>query len=386
MKKIFILVFLLLCSLFLVGCWDAREINTLFIVTGIAIDKSEQEGFFDVSVIGIKTSPSRGGSQSSDDKDKKIVLKTTTRSIRDAFFHLNLNYDRTLYLQHNQIVIFGEDVAKDDLHRHLEFFVRSENSRMETLMLIVEGRADEVFKMDVKQEQNSTIYLFTHIQTISRRVKHYKISVLNFIANLLTEGFHSVIPIFAVNKNDDDDMPINMTGFAVFRNNKMIAKITDLEALGFVLLKGDVKNTNRTIISYDGMVSFDFDDIKTKKEIIYKDNYPIKIKITIEITARVEELLGFEKYSIQDLNRELHNIVQQEIINVATQTFKYFQELKVDVFGIGLSFYQHHPKKWNNLRNDWDNIFASLEVEINPKVVIKDYGQIVSIYNPGGVK
>jgi len=60
MKKIFILVFLLLCSLFLVGCWDAREINTLFIVTGIAIDKSEQEGFFDVSVIGIKTSPSRG--------------------------------------------------------------------------------------------------------------------------------------------------------------------------------------------------------------------------------------------------------------------------------------------------------------------------------------
>ena len=62
-------------------------------------------------------------------------------------------------------------------------------------MLIVEGRADEVFKMDVKQEQNSTIYLFTHIQTISRRVKHYKISVLNFIANLLTEGFHSVIPI-----------------------------------------------------------------------------------------------------------------------------------------------------------------------------------------------
>ena len=54
MKKIFILVFLLLCSLFLVGCWDAREINTLFIVTGIAIDKSEQEGFFDVSVMGLK--------------------------------------------------------------------------------------------------------------------------------------------------------------------------------------------------------------------------------------------------------------------------------------------------------------------------------------------
>ena len=53
-EKIFILVFLLLCSLFLVGCWDAREINTLFIVTGIAIDKSEQEGFLTYLLLGLK--------------------------------------------------------------------------------------------------------------------------------------------------------------------------------------------------------------------------------------------------------------------------------------------------------------------------------------------
>lgn len=385
MKKILVFIFLILCSFFLVGCWDAHELNTLFIVTGIAIDKSEQEGFIDVCIVGVRTNPSQAGISSGGNEDKTIVLETTTRNIREAFYRFNIDNDRTIYLQHNQVVIFGEDVAKDDLREHLDYFVRSENSRMETIILIVEGRADEVFRMDVKQEQNPAIFLSIHILTLSRQVKHYKVSILTFISELLTEGFESSIPIFAINKNDDD-LPISMKGFAIFRDHKMVSVINQNDILGYVWLRGGAKNTNKTSVTEDGIISMDYDDVRTKREIIYENNIPVKVKVTVETLVRVEELRGFEKYSLQDLNQVIIDIAKHEIITVTERAFKTTQELKVDITGIGLSIYQFHPRKWRNLKYNWEEIYSNLEIEVIPKIHLKDFGQIISIFDQGGMR
>ena len=52
MKKIFISMVILI-SFLLSGCYDYRELNTLAIVSGLAIDKENEDFVITVQVIGI---------------------------------------------------------------------------------------------------------------------------------------------------------------------------------------------------------------------------------------------------------------------------------------------------------------------------------------------
>jgi spore germination protein KC len=78
--RIVIVALVCVLALSLTGCWDQHELNKLFIVTGVAMDKSATPGQIDITLQVAKSQQSASGS-SGDTKsqgDSTILLKSKT--------------------------------------------------------------------------------------------------------------------------------------------------------------------------------------------------------------------------------------------------------------------------------------------------------------------
>jgi len=52
------------------------------------------------------------------------------------------------------------------------------------------------------------------------------------------------------------------------------------------------------------------------------------------------------------------------------------QFLKTDVFGFGFAFYREKYDLWKEMEDNWDEIFASLPVEIEVEAKIRKIGLV----------
>lgn len=368
----------------LVGCWDGRELNTLFIITGIALDESkEKENMIDISIQGIKTTadqPSSSGS--SGDDTNTVIFKLTEPTVKEALFRVALNNNRAPFLQHNQVILIGESLAKKGVKGYLDFFIREQESRLETIVLIVEGRADEILELKIKQEPNSALYFSTLMNSLNKRANYYRVSILHFISQLLSEGQSAIVPI--LKKNDIEcDLPIKLIGMSIFQDDKMKNLLINEEVVGYLWAMGKVNISTQTIKEPEAKGTFNFNSVKTQQKLLYEGDRPVKITFTIETTVQVEELDGFYEYSQLELVEALNKFVQKEMVRLVTKTFEKCQEHKTDIYGIGASIYQKHPKKWKKIHEDWENIFSELEFEVIAKPKITDYGQVLNLFGKG---
>ena len=99
------------------GCYDIVELDTISIVTGVGIDRDEKPGLIRLTVQVGKAETFGGGGETGKEISEKayLVLDATDRSIVGALDSLRQDNSRTLFLHHNQLIIFGESHAKTEL-------------------------------------------------------------------------------------------------------------------------------------------------------------------------------------------------------------------------------------------------------------------------------
>jgi spore germination protein KC len=68
--------------------------------------------------------------------------------------------------------------------------------------------------------------------------------------------------------------------------------------------------------------------------------------------------------------------------NDIEMSIKKNQHLKSDIFGFGNAFYRLKYQKWQEMKDDWEDIFTSLPVEVNIKANIERTGLINKGVNP----
>ena len=52
------------------------------------------------------------------------------------------------------------------------------------------------------------------------------------------------------------------------------------------------------------------------------------------------------------------------------------KELKTDIFGFGETIHRKYPKMWKKMKDNWDDIFPNLPVNITVEVDTKQLGGI----------
>ena len=371
--RIFSAAVLAAFMLLICGCWDDYELNALFIVTGIALDSSQNPSQMDISVQIAKPHPSSEG-KSDSENEPVILMNTTAPTMSDALSVFNRNSNRTLMLQHNQVLLLGKSLAEDNIIKHLDLFMRDQETRMEVLVMVVDGRAEDIINAQLEQDSISGMFLARLITDLTTASSHYQIRMIDFVSRLLDESVAPIAPIVSLKENNGKQ-EIVMNGMAVFDNERMIGQLTNDEVTGYIWAMGDVSRGEVSFSTEWGTAVLNISSLTAKREISF-DNEKVQVNLSIKAQLHIGQISGFKYISMEELMAHLQTSAEQAIRDKIMNSFEISKTLNADIFGFGRSIYRTYPSEWKKIREEWETVYQNLELDVNVDAHIATTGQI----------
>ncbi|MGE5604671.1 MAG: Ger(x)C family spore germination protein, partial [Bacteroidota bacterium] len=181
-KKRILVVLLILMILLTNGCWDRRELESLGIVQVLGFDMGpDQKGVTITTMIAI---PSKLGGQASggggggSDEPGVVIKSMDAPSIYEAFNKINTMINREVSLLQNQVLIIGEEMAKQGVGKWVDNLIRFREMRRTMILFICKGKAAEIMGVQPKLETKPSEYLIDLV-AISRRTGMFPLVTLN---------------------------------------------------------------------------------------------------------------------------------------------------------------------------------------------------------------
>lgn len=373
-----ILIFFMICLFvfLLSGCWDRREVNDIAIVVALGVDKKEDKYVLSTQIIVPKAAGTQLGSGSGGSSDGMTLVRYAEgENISDAMSYIQEKIPRRIFWGHNQIVVFGEEAAKEGVQPHLDFMARHPNTRLRSYVLVSKGKAKDFLELSPPLERHTAEIL----RELSKMQTLMGVTLKDFTEMLGSDMHSAAVPFIEYlppeeGKGKLDTIPY-ITGTALFKEDKMIGTVNDKVTRGLQWILNEVKYAIVTVEPKDsGLVSFQL--LRAKSELIpqIKDG---KWIITIKGVTEDDIIQNGSKLNVMNTKivDKLEPLLQKDIEERIMETVDLVQkDIKVDVFGFGRAFHREYPEKWAKVKDHWEEIFPTVEVKTEIKAYIRRPG------------
>jgi spore germination protein len=393
--------YLCLCIglLMLTSCWDRIEIDQRGFVTGIAIDKAEQDEETDsksssskkyvgtyqiITPSGLKGSgggKEAGGEKGSASEGNAFFnISSTQNSMSSLAAGLAAQTSRAPYFEHLKIIIISAEVAKseNEFADVLDFFLRDNQMRRGIVVLITDGKAKDVLDVKVKNEK----YPVAYIESILKNIKYSsfmmpEVRIGDVHEQLLKKDAFAIQKISA----DKEGISLSLQGSSIFdgTKHKLVGFLSGEETQGLNFMTGQVQGgvVETTINGKFIDLKIDHASRKIKVQNLANDHFKFIIQVNVEgmIGKSISELDLNETETIKKVEEHFQKEIEmesQKTIHTLQKTYK------KDAIGLGAFLHQNHYKTWTKVQTDWDQgdqIFSNqVEVEVQAKVKIPEIG------------
>lgn len=383
MNKILKIVPLLLITLLFTGCQNYQEINNYAIVSGISIDKSNNDK--NMYTVGIQIMNAKKDEES--DNSLITFYKSDGNTIFEALQKIMLDSPKELYLGHNEVVVISEELLKEKSPlNYLDYFMR--HSKVEKDSFVMIAKDDNAYEI---------LKIITPLETIPSRNLKATLSVSDqfsgtltivtideFISDLEAKGIEATLPSVSITgKKDDGDKMDNIKSsdpeaklkfgtLGYFKDNKLIGYLTSNESLGFNFLADTPHQTYvNTKCDDKNYASILVDKSKLKEKLYFKEKSP-KAKITIEIEASLLEYnCKADFISDEKVIKKLEKKAASKIKKVLEKTVdKLYKKEKTDVLKYGAKFYEQKYKEMKKYNLNKSDIASKITFDFDVKVKI----------------
>ena len=386
MKRFCFLFYIWVFSIvILTGCWNKYELNELAIVVAVGIDKSEEGYLVTVQLLN----PSEITKEQPTTKPPVTTYRASGVTVFEAIKKLSMEVSRKVYFSHARLVVFGEDLAREEgIAKTLDFLTRDHVMRTDFYNVIAKDlRAEELLNVLTPLEEipaNKIYYSLETSEKVWAPAHHVQLDEL--INSLVSEGKEPVMTGVTVKENleigmdiqnvEKADVPANLqlSNLGVLKKDKLIGWLNKDENIGFSHIVGTVQSTLvNTPWPEGGVIGVEL--IRTKPHISGKVVNGVP-KITID--HRVEGNIGDVEIEIDLIKDEtikkIEKLLEEEIEKNMYLSVEKAQDLKSDIFGFGEVIHRSNPKAWEKLKYNWDEEFEYLEVNIHVTAKIKRIG------------
>jgi len=367
---------LILSSALISGCYDIVELDTISIVTGLGIDKADENGKVQLTVQVGKADAVGGGGQEGGEASEKAYqnLDSVDRNIVGALDKLLQDNSRTLFLHHNQVVIFGESHAKEGISDDIDALMRDLHSHLDVFVLISETNTSEIFNVEMELEKIPSVGITRMMRKKTEISEAFGVKMLELISKLSDDPCTAVLPIIKQVK-EQDTTRLSIQGLAVIKDDKMVGKLTEDQAKGYAWALGKIKSGYLPVNTDKGTVELSIKPPSREMKVSFdKEGIP-KIKIGIKARFIIGQIIGFDGLQLE----EIIEMIQKESVNavkdIIISCFKETQRLNADIFRFGCYLNKHHNKKWKKIKDKWDQIYPNLELELTVETQIIDTGK-----------
>ncbi|HOJ09571.1 MAG TPA: Ger(x)C family spore germination protein [Clostridiales bacterium] len=196
-----------------------------------------------------------------------------------------------------------------------------------------------------------------------------KTSGMNFIYDSGTKGLASGMGdiIEAVGAAVIKGQTYNMTGWLNRSETDALNWITGKVEEGSVEFKES--KSSETIV-------YDVDRVKTKiKPEILEGKISFTVDMKMEGTLVEDWLMTADAFK-EEFIKDMEMNAEKEVRRILEKTLEKLQkELKTDVAGFGKQLSIKYPRYWNDIKDNWEEIFSDVPINLDLKVYIRDFGR-----------
>jgi len=382
-----LLIFLISSSC---GCWDLREINDIGFVIGVGFDKDVNS---DKYIVTAQISKGRSGQQEKD-SESILVLSSEGTTIFEAIRNMAKISSKRIMWAHNEVIIIGESLARDDITGVLDFLTHNMELRMRAWIAVSKGDAKQYLVQKAGMEgipamSINNLFRYSKIngQALPTNLIKIYADYLNssnqlLIAGLILENNNHT----GDNKNNTGDNTSNknpelqtntnqiqLLGAAVFKGRRMVGWLSPVETNGVAWMQNQVDDSIVVIPqpqTVSKKMTVEIKETKVDISPVISTGYP---SFTLTVSAKgniVEEDapsdMDIEQYK-QAAEKAAEALIKE---NIELALNKIQQEYRSDVLGFGNLIKIANFNNWKDIENDWEDIFPVVPVEVSVQVDI----------------
>lgn len=361
----FVVVFQIVCT---TGCWNYREIDTVAIVAGVAVDKGTEDKYMITAEI-VQISGGR------DSKTSSKIVSMEGRSIFDAVRNKIALQGKRLYWAHSKLIIISEEIAREGMTKVIDWYIRDSETRADAYVLVSTGNtAKEVLEGETSSiEEVKSFELDRMLENQKSLSKAPVINAWEFSNRLSVDGFSAIAPAVHLKESDGEMIP-QIMGTAVFKGDKLIGLLDGHETKEMLFVQNQIKggvfaNESKTDDTYATLEIF-----KSKTKIQPVNNGELaEMRVIIDITTAIDEIDGTTDL-MDDKERETLEQTVEEILEKHIQRVirKVQTEYGADIFGFGAKLREKRPEMWRRVEGNWEEVFRALKVSVEVKVTIRN--------------
>lgn len=381
-KKILLFSFFCLLVPLLTGCWDRDELNDLAFITAAGIDKKTESTIELTVAVYIPKAAGGGGEMggsggSSGEGQQVLVRSAEGITLADALSQLQQRFPRKLFWGHTEVFVIDEELAKDkDIRRIVDFIMRHPRTRERSHIFISKQKAKDLFSLKPPLERDLAEVL---VELAESKIG-VDITMKDLAQMLIGDSEAAVLPYIETLKpqtgQDKKQTIATIVGTAVFKKGKMIGSIDESATRGLLWLRNEIQLAVVTVKpkNSEGHVSMNL--LRAESKLIPKienGNWKITLKSETEddIVQNETTLDTRNTKTIQMLEQELEQDINEKVKPILDQVQK---EMNADIFGFAEAFHRAYPDAWKKYKNNWDDIFPTIEVRLDTTAKIRRPG------------
>ena len=363
------ILLLILTILPLTGCYNYRELTDLAIVSGISISMSNNQYEITIEVLN----PKKQQDTTNSEEPEFIIYKQKDSSIQESLRKIIKESPKKLYLNHLNILIIDETVAKNNLKDILDFFIRCPEIRTTFYVLISKNK--DILPITTPLENISSQNILDTLKTNNHYLSYTNLVTFQDLINTYLNPYQDLaIPsIESIGNKEEGDTTDNLkkterntkiilSGIAIFKNNKLTGYIEENDALTYNLITNNAKTfLIKTNINNQEYIINEIFKYKTKITPNIKKN---KLTITITGESSLKEENIKNNIPIKQIQKELNKTLKDIVTNSISKIRNKYQ---TDIYGIQDIIYKENPK-YKHINN--------INIEIITNITITEKGNI----------
>lgn len=382
-KKILIIIIPLL--FLLTGCYDYKELNSISILSATEINKIDDEFIVSAQAVNPQAPDKTSNAQA-----PFIIYTGRGKTIQEAYRSIANESSKFLYLNHIQILIINEKIAKENLDEIVDYFMRSSAIRTEFYVLI--GRDDNILDIITPINDISSASIK---ESIENNLKYLgttsDITFNELVSIMLDKNSEIVLPSIKLindskegeNIENTEETKVNtkyeLSNLAIFKDDKLIGYLNEEQSKTYNILQNKINNT---ILTYecdkDKYMSVEIIDSQSSIDVSNK-----KANIEVKLSGNLNEYNCSKSLENKKTIEKIEKEFEQKLTESITKNINEVRtEYNSDIFGFLDNIYKKDYKTYKTIKNNWySSNYQSLELSVNVDLTIIAKGKVMEAIN-----
>jgi len=397
LNNFILIVMLVLCCILLTGCTTATSVETKAYVIALGIDSGESNTFKISFQVAVLSNPSSNGS--SDKSNSSTIISVDCTTLDSGISLLNSYISKKVNLSHCKVVILSEELAVNGVSDIVYSLINNIEIRPDCNIIISRANAYDMLKNSKPIFESNYANYYELILNSSEYTGYVAdLTLSNFYSDLLSTTSEACAILGGINTDethsqntstspslDDkymaDDTPIKsknnleILGTAVFRGDKLVGELTNLETLSHLIITNKLESANINIPN-----PFDFNanisvyislNKRTKNSVEIINNYPY-IESEVFLIGNISSIDGSIDLTKPENIKILNNYINEYIeTNILSYLYKTSHDLKSDIAEFGKYLLPSYYT-WNDwVESDWLNNFQNSFFKVTVKTQLQ---------------